>query len=122
MTNKLKNIFAQSYWWDKIILISLGASFLINLALWIYLALKFEPSPSPLIVHYDIYSGTFFLGNYWQVYTIPLTGSILIIINFFLSYLVYSREKLAAYFLIGLLPLVQAFLFIAGICLVLINS
>lgn len=117
---KFKNFFTHQYWQDRLVLNSLGISLLINLILWIFLILKIKPV-SPLILNYNIYLATFSLGGYREVYLLPVIGLIFMAVNLFLSQQIYFKEKLAAYFLTGLLPLLQIFLFIAGICLFLIN-
>lgn len=102
-----------------ILLICLGLA--INLALWIFLWQMIEPSPYPVILHYNIYFGADYLGNVNQVYTLPGIGLIIILVNSVLAFLFRKKQKTISYLLIGILPLIQIFLFIAGISIVVIN-
>lgn len=124
---------------QKLILL-ICSSLAINIGLWIFLAFSIKPSPYPLILHYNIYFGADYLGTVRQVYTLPAIGLIIIAINSVLAYLLYKKQKIISYFssgarktrflsgakgsylLVGILPLIQIFLFIAGITIVVINA
>lgn len=118
---KLKSVFRQPYWKDRIVLAVLFLSLAINIALWVFLKIFIKPGPVPLTLHYTIYFGPDLLGEAWQVLTIPLVGLVIILINVFLGFLIYPRDRFTAYFLLGILPVVQIFLWIGAISLVLIN-
>lgn len=106
---------------QKLILL-ICLALVINLALWIFLWQMIEPSPYPIILHYNIYFGADYLGNVNQVYTLPGVGLIIISVNSVLAFLFLQREKIVgSCLLVGILPLVQIFLFIAGIAIVIIN-
>lgn len=119
---KIKWVFRQSYWRNRIILTVLIISVVANISLWIFLKLFIKPGPVPLTLHYTIYFGPDLLGEAWQVLTIPLVGLVIILINISLGFLIYLRDRFTAYFLISILPVVQIFLWIGAITLVMINS
>jgi len=119
--DRVRLFFLRPYWKDRLILTILVLSFVINITLWIFLKVFIKPGPVPLTLHYTIYFGPDLLGEAWQVLTIPLVGLAMIFINSFLGFLVYSRDKFTAYFLMGILPVLQIFLWIGAISLVLIN-
>lgn len=119
---KLRLVFKQLYWRDKVILAILVLSLIINIALWVFLKIFIKPGPVPLTLHYTIYFGPDLLGEAWQVFSIPLVGLMVILVNAILGNFIYCRDKFTAYFLIAILPVVQVFLWVGAITLVLINS
>jgi len=118
---RLKSVFRQPYWRDRIVLAVLLLSLAINVALWVFLKIFIKPGPVPLTLHYTIYFGPDLLGEAWQVFTLPLVGLAIILLDTILGNFIYYRDKFSAYFLIAVLPIVQAFLWIGAISLVLIN-
>jgi len=121
MLNKIKLAFNRPYWKDKLALSILSASLFVNIALWIYLRLIVKPTSQPIILHYSVRFGPDILGEYFQIFSIALVGTFIILINAILSDFIYSREKLAALFLTGNILIVEIFLFIAGITIGMIN-
>lgn len=122
LSERIRWFFRQPYWRDRLILTILVLSFLINIALWIFLRVFIRPGPVPLTLHYTIYFGPDLLGEAWQALTIPLVGLVIIFINIILGFLIYLRDRFTAYFLISILLVVQVFLWIGAITLVMINS
>lgn len=117
----IKFIFRRRYWKDKIVLIILSLSLALSISLGVFLKIFLRPGPAPLTLHYTIYFGPDLLGEAWQVLTLPLVGLVLIFINGFLGFLIYRRDKFSAYFLLGILPVAQIFLWIGAVTLVMIN-
>ncbi len=97
-------------------------SLLTNFGLWIYLFINKISGPYPVILHYNSFFGVDYLGEYYKIFFIPLVGLVLLLINGVAGYWLYSRDKLATYFLIAAAMEIQIFLFIAGIVLIKINS
>ena len=117
-----KVAFRKSYFQNSAVRSVLILSALINLGLWIYLFANKIGGHYPVILHYSLLSGVDYLGEYYKIFFIPLTGLILFLINGAIGYWLYSREKLAAYFLMIASLEIQIFLFIAGVVLIKINS
>ncbi len=120
--DRIRLFFLRPYWKDRLILTILVLSFLINAALWIFLKVFIKSGPVPLTLHYTIYFGPDLLGEAWQVFTIPLAGFVIILINIVLGFLIYPRDRTTSYFLVGILPIIQVFLWVGGVTLVMINS
>ena len=112
----------KSYFQDNTVRGILILSALANLGLWIYLFANKISGPYPVILHYSLLSGVDYLGEYYKIFSIPLVGLILFLGNGIVGYWLYSREKLATYFLIIATLEIQIFLFIAGAALIRINS
>ncbi|MBN2198183.1 hypothetical protein JW698_03310 [Candidatus Wolfebacteria bacterium] len=52
---------------------------------------------SPLIIHFNIYKGVDFLGNWFDILGILIVALVMISINFFLSDFLYNRERFLSY-------------------------
>ncbi len=118
----IKIFFLKPYWKDGIIKNIMLLSILLNICLWIYLYKNKITGNYPIILHYNLIFGVDFREAYSEIYLIPKVGLIVIVFNTFLSYLLYSKEKLAAYFLIFNVFIIQIFLLWAGYLIVKINS
>jgi hypothetical protein len=110
---------------DRFFQIVLGASLLINLAIWAFLYLKFSPlgsSENILPLHYNIYFGIDFVGEWKKVFVIPLVGIFFITINFLIADIVYLRDKIIGYFLVGTGLFAQILLSGAAFMVAMINQ
>ncbi len=117
-----KIIIARPYWRDKQIMTILFLSVLLNIFIWIFLIQNQKENGYPIILHYNLFFGVDYLGNYEKIYLIPLSGSIVIIVNSILGHLLYLKEKLAVYFLVFIIFIVQIFLLINSYLIIKINS
>ena len=110
---------------DRFFQIVLGASLLINLAIWAFLYFKFSPlgsSENILPLHYNIYFGIDFVGEWKKVFVIPLVGIFFITINFLIADIVYLRDKIIGYFLVGTGLFAQILLSGAAFMVAMINQ
>lgn len=121
LTSGLKLVVFKSYWKNKIIMNIFVLSCLANISLWIFLFKNQKHSELPIILHYNLFFGVDYLGGYNEIYLIPLTGALIIVINLLLGYWLYEKERLASYFLVFNIFLTQLFLFLAGYLLVKVN-
>ncbi len=106
---------------DKFILISLILVFFLNLLIWVLLFIKIPHSTEPVVLHYNIYFSIDLIGDWRRVFTVPLTGLIILLINSFLSYIIYQKSRLVAYFLTGASLVLHFFLLIASAAIIFIN-
>ncbi len=117
-----KIIIARPYWKDKQIMTIFSLSVLLNIIIWIFLIQNQKENSHPIILHYNLFFGVDHLGNYEKIYLIPIAGLIVIIINSILGHLLYLKEKLAVYFLIFIVFIIQIFLLIDSYLIIKINS
>lgn len=117
-----KIIIVRPYWKDKQIMAMLFLSILLNIFNWIFLIQNQKENTHPIILHYDLFFGVDCLGNYEKIYLIPLVGLFIIIVNSVLGHFLYLREKLAVYFLIFIIFIIQIFLLINSYLIIKINS
>lgn len=75
-----------------------------------------------LPLHYNIYFGIDFIGKWYKIFIVPAAGIFFIIINFLLADIVYLRDKVVSYFLVGAGLFVQVILILAALAIVSINQ
>jgi hypothetical protein len=117
-----KIIVARPYWKDKQIMGVLFLSILLNIFIWIFLLQNQRENSYPIILHYNLFFGVDYLGDYKNIYLIPLSGLIIIVVNSILGHLLYLKEKLASYFLVFIIFIIQVFLLIDSYLIIKINS
>jgi len=119
---KIRRFFANKFLRNPITQWLLIASLFINLADWAALAFFIRPVDFPIILHYNVYFGVDVIGDWWQSYALPFTGSVILIVNFILAGCFYGRrERIASYILLIAALAVQAGVAIAEAGVILIN-
>ena len=107
---------------DRLIFVSTLLAAIVNSILWLVISGKFGWSAEKIPLHFNVVYGIDLLGPAWQLYVLPLTGAVLLGINFLLSAVLYPREKLYAYFLTNASLFVQAVLLVALVLIFAIND
>lgn len=115
-------IILKSYWHDNYVVLALLSSAILNIANWIYLILNRIDGDYPVILHYNLFFGVDFLGNYSLAFLIPFAGVLVFVLNALLGHLFYKGEKLAAYILTINIFIMQCFLLLASYLIVEVNS
>ncbi|MEK7065198.1 MAG: hypothetical protein AAB963_02020 [Patescibacteria group bacterium] len=93
----------------------------LNIAAWIWLLIEIRPQTEPVFLHYNILFGVDYVGEWWQVLYLPISGLVIIIVNAVMGWLLFSRDKFLAQILNGISLFCQLFLFIAAALLVFLN-
>jgi hypothetical protein len=121
---KLKEVLAskRSFVEDRITVLSLGISGLLNIIHWLILYIKIKPNENNLLLHYNVVYGHDFIGNSFYLYWIPLLALILLFINGVAAAMFYKKEKLASHFISLATIAVQIVFIIATINLILYNG
>jgi len=122
ISSGIKITIKKPYWQDSEVSAVLFASGIMNLANWIYLIGNRVKSDYPIILHYNLFYGVDFLGDYEKIFLLPTVGLIVIILNSFLGHIFYQRERLASYILTLNDFLVQAILLISSYLIIRANS
>lgn len=110
---------------DKIILLNLIASFLILISLFFLFIYKIgleHTANEQFFLHYNIYLGIDWIGEWYKVFIYPLIGFIIFILNLSLTILFFEKEKFLSYLLIFSITFSEILIFIAGLAVVWINS
>lgn len=101
------------------ILITLAG--LCNLAMWIWLAVNIQPGTDSIFLHYTILVGVDYIGQWWQVFYLPLTGLLIFAVNMALGCLLYNVDRFISYVLLMVNLASQALLLVAAALLVFLN-
>lgn len=120
--SKLKNFLADDFFRNKIVIWLSIASFIVNVIEWIILWIYIKPVDFPIIIHYNVYRGVDLMDSWQQVFTLPLVGIILFIINFLLALYFYrAKERIASYLLLIAILMLQLSFLVASISVIIIN-
>lgn len=125
--SEVKGLFRNFTWLifkDNFFRATFFLSIVFNFFIWIIIAWKFIPLVTPgepLPLHFNIYFGIDFIGEWYKLLFIPLLGMIFIFTNFILANIAYLRDKIVSYFLLGASVFAQIILFLAVYMIILIN-
>lgn len=119
---KLNLFFKNDFFKNKIIAWLFFVSLAVNILEWILLKIFVQPVDFPIIMHYNVYFGVDLLGNWKQVFILPLVGIILFIINLVLAIHFYNlKERIASYLLLIAVLMLQLSLLVASVSVIIIN-
>lgn len=102
-------------------LISLSLSVILNIAIWVWLLWQIRPQEEPIFLHYNILFGVDYVGAWWRIIFLPVTGLVIILFNATFGWLLYNRDTFIAYVLNTVSVLLQIFLLITASLLVFLN-
>ena len=88
------------------------ASLALNSLLWVAVLVLFPKSSPTTILHYTAGVGIDFVGEGWQIVTLPAMGTLLIIVNVVLARLVLSASSYAFWVLWLAMPMLQVLLIV----------
>jgi len=117
-----KLMISKPFWKNRIVRRVLVAGALINISIWLFLLKNRQSDSYPITLHYNLSIGPDYLDMYSKIYLIPFVGVIVILLNSIIGFSIYGKEKLASYFLIFNILLVQALLFLAAYSIISVNS
>lgn len=105
---------------DKVIFLSVIAILLINFATWMNL-FRIKKADGLIPLHYNIYFGIDYMGEWYKIFTLPIIGLIIFSVNLFISIFVYFKDKFISYILLVSAILIQIILFLSSLAVVWIN-
>lgn len=106
---------------QKPVLIFSVLSVLLNIFMWVWLWYQIGPRPDAIFLHYNILFGVDLLGVWTQIFSVPLAGAAILIINFFLGWILHGQDKLASYLLNFSHFFCQLLLVVVSLILVFLN-
>lgn len=95
-------------------LFGLGLAALLNLLQWAFIYLRVKPRPDPIPLHYTITFGIDRIGPWYAAYLLPLSGTMLVILNVLLTLLVIEHHRVTGMFVVILSVLMQLILLAAA--------
>jgi len=87
-----------------------GSSFILNLLLWLIVLITFPKSSPNAVLHYTAGVGIDFIGQGWQIITLPSIGLLLIIVNIVLARYIQRASEVAFWILWMSMPFLQILL------------
>ena len=114
--------FGQEFWRSPLVhWLFIGTIFLDAASLGV-LAFLNRPIDLPIVLHYNVYLGVDIIGDWWQMYFLPIIGNLFFLVNTILAYFFYQKkERLAAYIFLLASFFVEAGILIAISGLMMIN-
>ena len=102
-------------------LITVISSLTLNLFIWGWLLFYFRPQPDQIFLHYSVLFGVDFIGNWYNVLAVPLSGLFVLVLNLSLGWFLFQKDYFAGYLLNTAGLLTQAVLVVVSILLVFLN-
>lgn len=93
----------------------LGAGLAVNAAQWLFLFLKVKPQSTPIPIHYTITFGIDRIGPWYTAFLLPVSGTIMLLINIALVSLTVEHQRTTAMFIAVLSLFMQLILVAAAI-------
>lgn len=109
------------YFRQGVTLLCIFGSLFVNLAIWVWLLWQLAPTGQPVFLHYTVLFGVDKVGDWSQIFSLPLTGLAFIVVNTMLGWLCFQRDKFIGHFLHIVMLVVQLFLLTAAVLLVALN-
>jgi len=104
------------------IFITTVVSLCMNVATWVWLLIEIRPQTDPVFLHYNILFGVDYVGEWWQVLYLPISGLVIIVVNAVMGWLLFGRDKFLARILNSISLFCQLFLLIATALLIFLNA
>jgi len=100
----------------------IGSSLVLNIGLFLFFYFFIKQNNIPIVLHYNVNWGVDYLGEVKSVFTLPIVGTIIFLLNGVLALKLWGENRTLSYFLTATTFLVQFFLVVSGIALYLINK
>lgn len=97
------------------------ASAVLNIGLWILVRTTFPSSTPAAVLHYSVGVGVDFIGEGQQIIMLPLSGSLLIVLNGLAAYVMRRASWAASWILLSSTALLQILLIIAYVYILQLN-
>lgn len=119
---KLLGFFSQEFFKNSLIHWVLIATSFIAALNWAALIVFIQPVDLPIVLHYNVFFGVDLIGNWKEVYFLPIISDIFFIINTILAYIFYKeKERIAAYLFLLASLFVQFGIAVAAASIILMN-
>ena len=102
-------------------LVPLIISVLLNSFVWFWILWHIGPTEELVFLHYTVLFGVDFIGPWWNLLYIPITGLAIILINLCIGWIFFGKDQFIARVLQLVSILAHIFLIIATILIVFLN-
>ena len=97
------------------------ASLLLTLFMAWYAVTRIHPTSDSIFLHYNVFFRIDLVGEWWKLWLIPAFGGGVLILNFLVSYFIYSNNKFLSRLLIALTAFVEITILIGLVLIVGLN-
>lgn len=91
----------EDFFSDINVRVMVFVSGVIFVIMWIFAIVKFQPSEFLVPTRYNTFLGVTALGNWYQLYFLPLVLTFCVTLNLILANFTYQKDKMIAYILVG---------------------
>ena len=88
---------------DKLISIAIIIAAMVDVVLWLIVPIYFWQSKDLVVLQYNIYFGISSFGPWLVLFSMPILGLLVLIVNATLSFWLYLKYRILSYFLAILL-------------------
>ena len=122
LLKRLKICLGEDFLGNSIVCWLLFLNGVVNVAAWVIIAIFVKPVDFPVILHYNVYFGVDVTGQWWFIFSVPLLGLAIGLLNGLLAaYFYRKKERIASYLLLLSALMVQACVVVATSSLTIIN-
>ncbi|HPN81685.1 MAG TPA: hypothetical protein PK412_04040 [bacterium] len=114
-------VFASPAKRDKVFLVSLCLGLVLNICLIGMYLFLFSASAGFVALRYNIFFGISLFGRWYNFFWFSGAGLAVLVVNFLLAFHFYLKQRVLAYFLVGMAAVFNLSIFIVSIFLVYIN-
>jgi len=100
---------------SKGLLVWLAVIVILNVGQWAYCILKVKPQENPIPLHYTTTFGIDRIGPWYSAFLLPLSGTIMFILNLALTSVTIEHQRVAAYMITAISVLTQITLMAAAV-------
>ncbi len=99
---------------DRLAIGMLVAILFLQVAQWAYDIWQVRPQETPVFLHYNIYFGVDLIGPWYQFFLMPAIGLVIAVVNVLLARIVFRRQKIFGYIILGITLVYQVLIFLAS--------
>lgn len=107
-------------YWPNLIMLLLSLA--VNLFVWFWLVFRIRPQSELIFLHYNILFGVDYIGEWWRVYFMPLTGLLIFILNFVVGWALFHKDKFVSIILNAVNLMCQVLILVASALLIFLNT
>ncbi len=104
------------------VMIMTGVAVALNIYNFFWILTQIPASDNQIFLHYNILFGVDLIGKGWRLYSLPGLGMIIVIVNFVLGWLAFSKNRFIAYLLQASSLICAVYLTISVSLLILLNT
>jgi len=108
--------------WLKIFGVFFGLSLALNLVIWALILTQIGKFDLDIPLHYNIYFGIDDFGSKNNLFFLPIFASLVLIVNFLVSFYFANKEKFLTYFLLGASIFIQILVLLASLSILTLNQ